>query len=392
MVDPSAPPPPPLPRPASAAVRDLRGGVRLAMDGVHATIGRLEDVHHRLAEVSPPVRGLQPGGPERGWPAMLYRGLRGTTDLVGGALDLALATLQAGLQSPPRTAGPQAPAPTRESVVAVLNALVGDHLHRTDNPLAIATQLHQRDAPARPRVLVLVHDLGLNDLQWRQGGQDHGAALAAALDCTPLYAAYNSGRHAWSTGRELAAELEQRLAHWRVPVESLVLLGHGLGGLVLRSALHQAVRSGQGWPAHLRKLVFLGTPLGGAPGTGPDRLFGLVGGPQSALAPLARLARRRSDGMDDFVAGRFLEQDLPNDAPTLTSLPPGAHAYAVAGRLGDGDGDGLVPEASALGRDPLAGRGLALADDRRWVAQGVDHVGLLRSDAVLQALRRWLAP
>lgn len=388
MTRPTPPLPPTRSPHAAATVRDLRGGARLAIDGLQAAIGRLEDVHARLAEVSPPVRGARPGRPGRGWPAVVYRGLRGGTDLLGGGLDLALASAQAMLQSPQRAPGPAAPRPTRESLVAALNALAGDHLHRTDNPLHQPVELHQRHAAARPRVLVLVHDLGLGAFQWNRAGHDHGEALAAALDVTPLYAAYNSGRHAWASGRELAAAIEQQLARWPVPLEGLALLGHGLGGLVLRSALHQAVRSGLAWPAHLRHLLLLGTPLAGAQDAGglsPFRLAGL--GPQAALGPLARLSGRRSEGFEDFLAGRYLEPEAAGAAaPTLTSMPPGARAFAIAG-----DDDAFVAPASALGLVGTAAAGLDLTDDRRWTAAGVDHAGLLASRAVADTLRGWLA-
>ena len=380
-----------VPHHASSTVRDLRGGLRLALDGMRSAIGRMERLHARVAEVSPPVQGLPTGRPTQGVAAVVYRGLRGTTDLLGGAADLALASLQAGLQHPEHEHAPAQPLPARESLVAALNALAGDHLHRTDNPLATGLHLRQGGITL-PRVLVLVHDLGLADLQWSRAGHDHGQALATDLPCTPLYVGYNSGRHVWASGRELAAELEQRLARWPVPLQGLALLGHGLGGLVLRSALHHAVRSGRAWPAHLRQLVFLGTPLAGAPLGGTVNLFARRGfGAHAALAPLARLARP-SDGLADFLDGRFLEQDLPDaSGATLTSLPPGAQAYAIAGCIGQGLGDGLVPEASALGLqgDTL---GLGLDEAHRWRADGVDHLGLLASEAVSHKLRQWLAP
>lgn len=374
------------PRHSASAVRDLRGGLQLAVDGAHAAIGQIERLHQRVAEVSPPVRGLQPGHPGSGWPHLVYRGLRGTTDLLGGAADLALATVQAAVQRPQRDSRvPEQPRRSRASVLAALNATLGDHLHRTDNPLAVPLQLHQRDAADLPLALVLVHDLGLDELQWCQRGHDHGQALAEALPCTAVYVAYNSGRHVWSSGRDLAAELEQRMARWRVPLQGLLLLGHGLGGLVLRSALHQAVHSGLAWPVHLRKLVFLGTPLGGADLAHWPLAQGRLGLP---AAP-ARWGRR-SDGMADFEAGRFLEQDAPGPGvPSLTSLPPAARAYAIAGRIGAGPGDGLVSEDSALGRTGAGG--LDLDEAHRWTAEGVDHLGLLASQAVFQTLRGWLA-
>lgn len=380
------------PRHAASTVLDLRGGVRLAFDGLRAALRAVEATHHRLAQLDPPVRGVEPGRPDRGWPAVVYRSLRGTTDLVGGGLDLVLASAQAWLQDPHRDLTPPGPRPTRQAVVAALNALLGDHLQRTDNPLAVKLSL-RAEGVRLPRALVLVHDLGMSDLQWGQHGQDTGSALAASFGATPVFVRYNSGRHVWTTGHDLASALEQEIARWPARLDSVAVVGHGMGGLVLRSALHQAVRSGMAWPAVLRKIVFLGTPHAGAhPGHAFDLL---VSGGLGARAPLAlaRLSSRRSEGIADFLLGRWLEHDL---APTPASpmpdpWPPGACAYAVAGSVGSGADDGLVPVASALGRDPVPGRDLQLPEANRWIASGVDHLGLLRHPDVLRTLRQWMA-
>ena len=380
------------PRHAAGAMLDLRGGVRLAFDGVRAALREIEATHQRLAQLQPPVRGIRPGRPDHGWPAVVYRGLHGTTDLVGGSLDLVLASAQAWLQSPQRDREPAGPRPTREAVVAALNAVLGDHLQRTDNPLAVKLELRVEGARL-PRVLLLVHDLGMSDLQWDQDGHDTGTALAASLGSTPVYARYNTGRHVWASARELAAALEHRVSAWPVPVQGIAMVGHGLGGLVLRSALHQAVRSGMAWPALLHKLVFLGTPHAGAhPGRALDLLTSGGLGPQAPLL-VARLSTRRSDGIADFLRGAWLEEDLPPTpaSPMPQPWPPGATVHAIAGSIGTGLDDGLVPVASALGRDLVAGQDLQLSDANRHIAAGVDHLGLLRSPDVLQAMRRWMA-
>ncbi|KQT13014.1 PGAP1-like alpha/beta domain-containing protein [Ramlibacter sp. Leaf400] len=381
------------PSQAADALRDLRGGMRLIVDAVRSGLDHVESVHGRVASVEPPVRGARVGRPTSGVGALVYRGLRGTTDLAGGALDLVLASFQAWLLDPQRERLPSEPMPSREAAVAMLNALLGDHLHRTENPLAIPLELRTRIAEARPRVLLLVHDIARSDLHWHLGPQDQAQALADALGSTPVYALYNSGRPVAATGRELAAELEVLLAHWRVPLQGVALLGHGMGGLVLRSALQQAQRAGMAWPAHVRQLVFLGTPHLGAAPSG-DLLTRLGFGPVGALAPLARLGRRRSPGMRDFLEGRVAEEEPRAGVPSPPApvvLPTGVPAYAIAGAIGDGLGDGLVTIESALGRHPTAGLDLLLPPEHRWVIQGVDHFGLLRSEAAFLKMRQWLS-
>ncbi len=159
------------------------------------------------------------------------------------------------------------------------------------------------------RLLVLVHGLCMNDLQWRRNGHDHGAALAHDGGWQPLYLHYNSGRHASTNGREFADLLETLVAQWPVPVEELVVLAHSMGGLVARSACQHAELSQQRWLKHLRKIVFLGTPHHGAPlerhGHGLQRLVGI----SPYTAPLARLGMIRSAGITDLRHGNVLDQD-----------------------------------------------------------------------------------
>jgi triacylglycerol esterase/lipase EstA (alpha/beta hydrolase family) len=105
------------------------------------------------------------------------------------------------------------------------------------------------------------------------------AALADELGYVPLYLRYNSGLRIADNGRALAGLLHELLEHWPEPVQELVIVGHSMGGLVARSAVHEAQQAGHAWPQRLGKLVFLGTPHHGAPlergGHGLDYLLEL---------------------------------------------------------------------------------------------------------------------
>jgi hypothetical protein len=360
----------------------------------------------------------------------VYRSIRGTTGLVGKALDAALAGVQAMVQASLRDLPGDEAMPRRDAVVAALNGVVGDHLERTGNSLAVKLELRvwgalaaSADAPpAGPRVLLLVHGLCMNDRQWTRDGHDHGQALARALGYTPVYVRYNSGRHISANGRDLAAALELLLQRWPVPVEGIAILGHSMGGLVARSAMHQAAQTGMNWPSKVRQLIFLGTPHHGTPlergGNWLHRGLGI----SPYLAPLTRLSGLRSEGITDLRHGNLLEQDWVDsrfeqrDTRTMVPLPHGVACYAVAGTLGQersetGEGsanppapssaarmlsdawlgDGLVPLASALGRHAKPTRDLHIPPSRVWVGRGINHLDLLSSKAVYQRLHRWLA-
>jgi hypothetical protein len=170
-----------------------------------------------------------------------------------------------------------------------------------------------------------------------------------------------------------------------------------MGGLVARSAIHQA-RAGQpapaAWPAQLTDLVCLGSPHQGAPleraGHGVEQLLAAL----PYAAPLARLGRLRSAGITDLRHGQLLSPPQPS-----VPLPEGVRCSAIAARLGSTDrplrgqllGDGLVPLDSALGRHADPRRSLAFAADRQWVAYGMNHLDLLDRAEVYEQLKKWLS-
>ena len=182
---------------------------------------------------------------------------------------------------------------------------------------------------------------------------------------TPLYLHYNSGRHVSQNGRELAPLLQRLVAHWPVPVEELVIVGHSMGGLVARSACHHAATEGQAWLRRLTKLVFLGTPHHGAPLERGGRRIDLLLGLSPYVAPFARLGKARSAGITDLRFGNLQDADWVgrdrhaqhSDDRQPTPLPPDADTFVLAATLAERPGrvhsavigDGLVPLASALG-------------------------------------------
>ena len=53
-------------------------------------------------------------------------------------------------------------------------------------------------------------------------------------------------------------------------------------------------------------------------------------------------------------------------------------------------GDGLVPLESALGLHENPDRCLAFAPENQWIAQGMNHLDLLRRPEVTRQLLAWL--
>jgi pimeloyl-ACP methyl ester carboxylesterase len=356
---------------------------RLAFDAVEGLTRVVEGMHANIAAGAPPL-GRGTDGRTRGVTRLVYTSIRVVNAGARAALDRGLALVPADGREPD----------ARSAALAALNGVVGDHLAATRNPLAIPMRLRQEGEP-RPRLLLLIHGLCMNDRQWRWNGHDHGAALARELDLTPLYLHYNTGRHVSENGRELAERLEALLGDWPERDAELSIVGHSMGGLVARSACHAAAALGHAWPERLRRIVFLGTPHHGAPlERGGNRLETLLGA-SPYLAPLARLGALRSAGITDLRYGNVREEDWweldrftrHGDRREPTPLPPGVECHALAGAR-----DVLVPVHSALGihRDPA--RSLDFPEPRRWVGRDLDHFDLLDDAAVYARLCEIMTP
>ncbi|MBL8349056.1 MAG: alpha/beta fold hydrolase [Burkholderiaceae bacterium] len=402
-------------RARAGLVADTRGGLKLVVDGTRHVTGLVEALHGQIQRLAPPLRRVDiaaaPSRPDdsdglppaRGLTGLVYRSIQGSMRRVGDGLDGLLAPFDGALASGEAS-------PRRDPLVAALNGVLGDHLVRSDNPLAIPMQLRQHGQPldagalgpdAPRRVLLLVHGLCMSDIGWRRNGHDHGELLARALGAAPVYVFYNSGRHISDNGRALADALEQLLADWPVPLDEIIIVGHSMGGLVARSALAQA--QGQRWPQKVRKLVFLGTPHHGAPLERAGNWLHRVMDMSPYAAPFTRLSRLRSEGITDLRHGNLLAADWQGegrfqhaDRRKPVPLPAHLQAFAVAstagapGIAGSLLGDGLVPVDSALGRHKRRALDLGLPASQQWVGHGISHLDLLCDPAVYRKLLAWL--
>ena len=402
-------------------VSDLRSVAQLATQATLGVTGVVEGVHQSVWKSLGSPDGPQPGQ-ARGLTGLVYRSVRGITRGVGKGVDVLLATLQPALERVGPAGGDTA---ERDAVLAALNGVIGDRLAESHNPLA--TTMGFRAADGKPfevppperaagKVLLLVHGLCMNDRQWQPSGpgsggastavSGHGAQLAAALGYTPVYLRYNTGLHTSQNGRLLAEALENLMTHWPVPVTELVLLGHSMGGLVGRSAVHVAQTANLHWPSLLKHLVFLGTPHHGAPLERAGHWLDLILGATPWTAPLARLGQLRSAGITDLRHGHVRDEDWHthgrfdhrHDTRHPLALPKGVACHAIAattsapGSSNRLAGDGLVPVASALGHHPDPARSLAFGESDTRVLYGTNHMELLRSPAVADQVARWLGP
>ncbi len=341
--------------------------------------------------------------------ANVYEAVRAFTGLAGGVSE-------AVLSQHASTAGNKPSTSEREALLAALNGILGDHLAATQNPLAIPMRLRRHGSPLQlerehltlaipqlgSKVLVMVHGLCMNDLQWTRQEHNHGDALAADLGWTPVYLHYNSGLHVSTNGHAFAALLEDLVAQWPMPVSELAIIGHSVGGLLVRSARYYGTEARHRWPKYLRCLVFLGTPHQGSAleriGNGLHTLLNLT--PYSA--PLSRIAAIRSAGITDLRYGNLLDEDWQGtdrfhhagDRRHPFPLPRGVRCSALAaskGKTGEHFGDGLVSVDSALGRHANRRSAPLFAESRQWIGHGLNHWDLLSHPTVYRRIREELA-
>ena len=403
---------------------DLRGLAKLATQAtVNVTKmaeGVTQSVWSTLGAPSGKVKDQT-----RGITGLVYKSIQGVAQLVGKGTESLLTSLQPLLEKIEQE--PQESAP-REAVLAALNGVMGDRLVESDNPLATPMTLRFKNetlnweampdkAQLTGKVLIVVHGLCMNDLQWTvqvdEKTVNHAETLAAKLGYTPVYVRYNTGLHTSQNGQTLSNQLELLSALWPVPLTEISVLVHSMGGLVTRSAVNTAQISKRQWVKKLKNIVFLGTPHHGAPlekaGNWIDVLLGVT--PYSA--PFKRLVELRSSGITDLRFGNVLDSDwqgedrfkpktkqdqvdrkhlpLPNEADGVACFTVAATLAAKRGLLADRLlGDGLVPLNSALGVHSDPTRSLNFAKSSQMVVYRTNHMAMLGSSEVSEQLLLWL--
>ncbi len=338
----------------------------------------------------------------------------------------------------------------------VLNGAFGDQLAARADRRAIAfslrrygadiavADLHLTPAPnGRPRkTLVFLHGLMGDEIIWQTGnGPDDlrfGPRLQQELGVSCLYVRYNSGLHVSENGRHLHRLLAELVATYPEAVGELVLVGHSMGGLIIRSAGYygsidnegavaegpvvpngkgsapggaspaenqRSIRSPQPtWLARLHDVFLLGVPNDGSFLEQNSHLTSLVLR-KINLWPtraISGLLDQRSNGIKDLRHALLVDEDWQSEHaddlfPPRTVVPPlpgvryhvlvGSLLKSASSALHDYFGDGLVGAGSAAGRvfqDRAAPPELLI---RTQVYPQLHHGTLLSNPEVYQYLR-----
>lgn len=392
----------------------LRGATRLTFDAIEGLINTVERMHETIARRPLPWQP-RPAAETRSHgivAASVYSVIRGANGALREGADWSMNALPAPARVPSRR---------QSAFVSAVNGVCGDHLEATDNPLAIDMHFSAAERAldldpqalagalpdASPHIAVFVHGLCLSPNSWQRG--DNGCVgdrLEDALDVTPLYVSYNTGRHISTNGRELAEKLAELCAAWPVPVESLSLIGHSMGGLVIRSACWYADEADQAWLKQLKRVICLGTPHHGAALEKAGSLFDRTMQSIQYVDPLL-LGKHRSVGIKDLRHGNLLDEDWQDDDESTADrhddqrrpVPfiEGVDYFFAAASVGQDDrdlkgqvfGDFLVRLPSATGAHADDARRLPIRPQHCRVFHGLSHFDLLSHEQVQQQIVDW---
>jgi len=302
-----------------------------------------------------------------------------------------------------------------ENAISTLNAWIGDYLSLTDNELQQPMAFYRDNQPVLPedftapptgKVCVLVHGLGCNDSLWsfpapHEEG-DYGELLEERCGYMPLYLRFNTGLHVSTNGKHLAELLERFCMCHNGAVTELLLIGHSLGGLVIRSACHLGSDAGQDWVSRVRHAIYLGSPHLGAPleraTNVATNVLGLFN--TTATRVIRDVLNTRSAGVKDLRYGNLIDQDWldcdPDELGNNRRIPipwlATAHHHLVVGQALAGAGtfgDAMVWPGSAAGRANGSQPGAPYGSDVQ-VMPGLDHLALARDPAVYEHIERWV--
>ena len=342
-----------------------------------------------------------------------------------------------------------------------LNGALGDQLAARFDPRAIKMSFRRgghdvavadlRLSEPHQKTVLFVHGLMGDELIWQTGFQDapnsrrYGPRLAEETHARALYVRFNSGLHLSENGRELSRLLTDLVNTYPDAIGELVLVGHSMGGLIIRSAGYYAVLNEElgmkneelkeepaakaeaplnnssfliprsslsaastPWLAHLRSVFLIGTPNDGSWLEQNSHLTARLL-ERINLFPtrfLSKALNQRSNGIKDMRFSILVDEDWQdahaNDlTPPRTPVPalPGVQYHILMGTwlratrpsaLREYFGDGLVGQDSARGHATFGDEAaLPTGAKVRTAVFSQHHGGLLTHPEVFQYLKQW---
>jgi len=389
----------------------------LALDyGERLIVGTVRDVHQAISKrafgATRAVGGRVPESFHDAVITSLYGAISGMLRVSSGSIR-ALAKRGVGRPVESSRMG--------RGVVAAVNGLIGDELRMVDDPQAIVMAVRKDggDIPVSPwpigesfrgassHIVLFLHGLCESDESWCSGERSIGSTYAQRIkddtDGTPVFIRYNTGLRVSENGKHLDWLIRQLVASWPTDVTRITLVGHSMGGLVVRAATNHATASGQTWQHLVRDVICLGTPHAGAALEKVAHMGSRVLHFFPESRPFSAILNTRSGGILDLRHGYITKeewegQDLTRlwglDRIAAAPLPQAEYHFVIA-TLGATKrhpfsrilGDLLVHFSSAAG----VGRSGAVVDGARLeYLPSTHHFALLNHPRVADWLVQWL--
>lgn len=314
--------------------------------------------------------------------------------------------------------------------ISVLNGVFGDYLRERRNGLAITMAFYHENRPLplttaslpqahgnlSSKLCILLHGLGCNEGVWTfrdpaQRAQDlsYGTLLQQELSYTPFYLRYNTGLPVADNGKGVAALLDELLTCYPADVTDIVLIGHSMGGLVLRSACHYGAQHQHEWVKKVKQVFYLGTPHEGADleklGHVTTAVLHAVPNPITRL--IGTLLNRRSQGIKDLRLGNPLVEEWPEVFPNASGgtnrqvIPwlASARHYLIVGTLTEDlrhpiallFGDALVRLPRVHQHSVPEGEHRPAPNHYVKIFPQLHHMSLARHPKVYQQIKHWCA-
>ncbi|RLP56422.1 MAG: alpha/beta fold hydrolase [Ketobacter sp.] len=285
---------------------------------------------------------------------------------------------------------------------SALNGVVGDKLVEWDHLLAMGMetvdelgndiQLSQLNLQKRKSLVLFVHGLCLSEHDWQGPGHSELVAKLREQGHQVAWIRYNTGLPIWENGRQLAELLDQYWTQTKPRKSSITMIGHSMGGLVIRSANHYAEKQRHAWLVASHNAAYLASPHAGAPLEKIGNFSNSMLGATPYSKPLMALGNIRSRGIRSLRHANVTEPEHENAPQPWLPMSDKSHHLLVGARrfYESGNrwlGDGLVPEDSAMGGPYFPQQH---PNVERVMLDQVGHLALLQDHRMYVYLQRWL--
>ncbi len=305
----------------------------------------------------------------------------------------------------------------------ILNGVIGDTLEEKSSLLARKMQFYKGGKPVtltkeeiskvypKPtsKICILVHGLVSDELMWNfpKSKENYGNLLQKELGYTPFYVRYNSGLHISENGKNLSILIHTLFKNYPTSIKELILIGHSMGGLVIRSACYYGDKQNVTWIYKIRKVFFLGSPHLGAP---LEKFGNVVTNVLEKIPnPFVKITKNvinlRSAGIKDLRYGYLIDEDwkgkdpdtLLKNSKNAVPLLEGVSYYIISGTVTDDPesifavwfGDALVRKPSVLGKDKSGIHTLPIPEENHKELAGIDHITLMHEPKVYELIKEW---